>query len=295
MKDISIVILSYNTRDTTIRCIETLEKSLLQSKNVKSEIIIVDNSSSDGSVMAINQIKNKGHIPKSFFPLNKNIGFTGGNNFGASKASGEFILFLNSDVFIEDVSWKKLILFLKSDDTIAALTVRVNLPNGSLDKASHRGVPTLWNSFCYFAKLEQITKDIPRVNKLFGGYHLAHLDLSTRHQVASVSGAFLLTRRKVFEDISGFDEEFFMYGEDLDLAYRIRESGYKIFYCPEYSVTHLKYQSGKRGTKEGQKIARYHFFKSMKIFYNKHFLSKYSSIVSYFVNLIFNYLIKIQK
>lgn len=291
MTDLSIVILSFNTAKTTIECLKKLETSLLKSSEVKTEVIVVDNGSSDSSVEELNFFSKKFDIKHQFIYLNENIGFTKGNNLAASKTNSEFLLFLNSDVLINNIDWVKLLSKFKRETSWGALTVRLQLENNEIDPASHRGIPNLWNSFCYFFKLEKITGNIPVLRKIFGGYHLKHLNLSAEHEVKVISGAFFMTRQNLFKRLRGFDEDFFMYGEDIDLSYRIGKLGYRIIYIPDYEATHLKYQSGKKGGHAGQRIAKYHFYKSMQIFYLKHFADKHSKFVNFVIDRIFQFII----
>jgi len=272
MPKLSVIILSYNTKDITYNCLQTLVSSLSKA-SFTSEIFIVDNASEDASQEMIVQFKQKHSSKKISINsiLNvQNEGFPKGNNQALHNAMGKYILFLNSDVIIEKMNWDKLMQFAESKKKLGALTVRVELPSKQIDPASHRGFPTVWNSFCYFAQLEKITKHIPSLQKLFGGYHLTHLDPSTIHEIDSPSGAFYFSPKKVLDAMKGFDESFFMYGEDLDLSYRIKAEGLQIFYYPKEMVTHLKYQSGIKN-KKALKQTRRHFYDSMLIFYKKHY------------------------
>ncbi|HRN69710.1 MAG TPA: glycosyltransferase family 2 protein, partial [Candidatus Woesebacteria bacterium] len=291
MPKLSIIILSYNTRDITFASLETLINSL-QKTAFNSEIIIVDNASADGSVEMLKKFDKQYETKQISITaiLNKeNVGFPKGNNQGIAIAKGEYILFLNSDVMVQDIEWDKILEYMDSHPKIGALTVKVELPNRELDKACHRGYPTIWNAFTYYAGLEKITYNIPLLNRLFGGYHLTHFNLNKVHKVDAISGAFFLTRKTLMDSLHGFDETFFMYGEDLDLAYRIKEFGYLIIYYPLSSVLHLKYQSGlKTGKKKTKSKTREHFFNAMKIFYKKHYEKKYpffiNSLVYFFID-----------
>ena len=166
----------------------------------------------------------------------------------------------------------------------------VRLENGRLDWASHRGFPTVWNAFTYYSGLEKIFSPWPLLSKFFGGYHLTHLDLNTIHEIDSPNAAFYLTRMSILDEIGGFDTSFFMYGEDLDLSYRIKKLGYKIIYYPLFQVTHLKYQSGlKRGVKKTEVETKGHFYEAMKIFYDKYFAPQGGSLknklVHFFIDM----------
>ncbi len=292
MPKLSIIILSYNTRDITFASLETLINSL-QKTAFTSEIIIVDNASQDGSVEMLKKFEKQyetNHIGITAILNKENVGFPKGNNQGIQIAKGEYILFLNSDVMVKDIEWDTILEYMDAHPKNGALTVRVELPTGEIDKASHRGFPTVWNAFTYYSGLEKATHYIPGLNMIFGGYHLTHHNLHKIHKIDALSGAFFLTRKSIMDALHGFDETFFMYGEDLDLAYRIKEVGYAIIYYPLSTVLHLKYQSGlKNDKKKTQSKTKGHFFNAMKIFYKKHYESKnpffVNALVYFFINL----------
>ncbi|QQG44714.1 MAG: glycosyltransferase family 2 protein [Candidatus Roizmanbacteria bacterium] len=294
MKDLSIVILSYNTKEITSQCIKSLVKSLT-SAVLGVEILVIDNASIDGSVEMLQHLAKK-YLTKSdkflFKPIffKDNFGYSKANNKSLLHSTGKYLLFLNSDVIVDNVNFDVLMEYMNSSSEVGGLTVRVNLPNGQIDPASHRGFPTLWRSLCYFSGLEKLSAKLPIANKLFGGYHLLSYSLNIPHEIDSPSGAFFLIRREIFEKLKGFDEEFFMYGEDLDLSFRIKELGYKIKYEPSYCVTHLKYRSGLSNDNDAirNKIQE-HFYEAMKIFYKKHYEKKYpvpiNSLIYFLINL----------
>ncbi len=292
MIKLSVIILSYNTKDITRECIETLYKSLSSYPSLEAEIILVDNASIDGSTEMIKELKSSlsdKNIGYSYILNQHNEGFPKGNNAAIVNSKGEYVLFLNSDVLIKEVDWPELLSYLDADPAVAALTVRVDLPKGGIDPASHRGFPTVWNSFCYYSKLEALTRYVPILNAWFGGYHMTDKELSSTHEVDAISGAFFLARKQVVDELGGFDETFFMYGEDIDLAYRMKEKGYKVMYYPKYHVTHLKYQSGlKKGKKNTENKTKKYFYDAMKIFYRKHYEGKNPWIVSQMVYFFIN-------
>ena len=293
MVNLSIIVVSYNTADLTIACLNSVNASL-KKYPVQAEIIVVDNASTDESV---NRLKSYRLQVAGFRLLeNKtNVGFGKANNMGLRKAEGKYVLFLNSDTLIDDVNFQDLISVMDKDEKIGVLTVRVSLENGSLDPASHRGFPTIWRSFTYFSKLEGLTKHIPILNRFFGGYHLAHLSLGTTHEIDSPSGAFFLTRKSILDEVGGFDEMFFMYGEDLDLSMRIKKLGYKILFYPNQSITHLKGKSGMKHDDTGVKRqTSTYFYDAMKTFYDKHYMKKYPKFVNNIVHFFINSKIKVQ-
>ena len=293
MLDLSIIIVSYNTVELTTQCLDSIASSLSKS-SIDLEVIVVDNSSTDDSVDRIKKTK--------LYPLgctviknDTNVGFGKANNIGLKKARGKYILFLNSDTMVHELNLKELLQIMDSDTKIGVLTVRVNLENGALDPASHRGFPTLWRSFTYFSKLELVTKNVPLLNRFFGGYHLIHLDLNKTHEIDSPSGAFFLTRKSILDVVGGFDEDFFMYGEDLDLAKRIKEAGYKIIFFPGQSITHLKGKSGmKHDDKNKKKATSNFFYEAMRIFFDKHYSTKYPKLVTRMVHALIDFQFKIR-
>lgn len=287
MIDLSVIILSYNTLAITKQCLQSLFTSLAQSSSIKSEIIVIDNGSSDGSVNMLKAFEREHQSPSITWKCQynaENAGYPKGNNQGIAMAGGTFILLLNSDVIIEQVDFHILLQYMKSHPDVGVLTVKVNLASGGIDPASHRGFPTLWNSFSYFMKLERIFGYLPYIGKLFGGYHLTHLSLTTTHEIDAPAGAFFLTRKPITDKVGGFDEQFFMYGEDLDLSYRIKKEGYKIIYYPLFYVTHLKRSSGLGKTDPViQKRTHTYFYDSMKIFFQKHYAPKYPPLLNKFI------------
>lgn len=292
MANLSIIILSYNTKEITERCLNSLINSLSKSSKLSYEIIVVDNGSNDGSVKEIEKLKLK--FKNLFLIKNKkNIGYPRGNNQASRIAQGKYILFLNSDVVVDNVDFNELVSYLDKNGNVGVLTVKVNLPNRRIDPASHRGFPTLWNAFCYFSKLEKVFGRTLFLNKFFGGYHLTYLNLNSVHEINSPSGAFYLTRKVILNKIGGFDERFFMYGEDLDLSYRIKKLAYKIIYYPKCSVTHFKYASGLAKDKAVFQKTRRYFYDAMKVFYKKHYENSYPQLLNDLVYKIIDWKSKI--
>lgn len=285
MRDVSVIIPSFNTRDITRDCLTSLIASMRSSsRDLSYEIIVVDNASSDGSADMLKDFaKSHADARISFIPVfnTENVGYSKGNNIGLSRASGAYILYLNSDVVVDHVDFAALVGKMEQEPTVGGLTVRVNLPDGAIDPASHRGFPTIWRSMTYLTGLERTLGKIDIFKKPFGGYHLLHLNLDTEHDIDAATGAFFMTRKMILDRLGGFDEDYFMYGEDLDLCYRIREIGYRIVYMPEYRITHLKYKSGLSSKSEEVRArTRKHFHEAMKLFYRKHYAKLHSSIVN---------------
>lgn len=287
MADLSVIILSHNTKEITRQCLESLFNATAQSPPAV-EIIVADNASEDGSQEMIRS------FPVKTIFLEKNIGFGAANNRALAAASGRYTLFLNSDVLHENVNYRDLIAYMDAHPDIGAATVKVLLKDKkSIDPAAHRGFPTLWRSFAYFSGLERVFGSFPLLNRFFGGYHLLHLDLNTEHDIESPTGAYFLARTDLLRQLGGFDEQFFMYGEDLDLAYRIKQLGCRIVWYPKYSVVHLKYSSGiKSNNLAVKRRIRRCFYDSMLMFYMKHYAKHNSRLVNGVVSAIIKMMAK---
>lgn len=265
--DLSIIIVNYNTRDLTNQTIDSIIK---HTENIDYEIIVVDNSSDKNQ-----QCMYKNEQVK-ILPDIDNHGFGHACNVGAKASKGELLLFLNSDTLINDNSLMKCVQYMKNNQSIGVLGARILLRDGTLDHGCKRGFPTPSAAFYYYAGLD---KKYPASRK-FGAYRQTFLCETETNEVDSVSGAFLMVSKELFENINGFDEAFFMYGEDLDLCYRVKEKGYKIIYYPEAVITHLKGQSGLH---KSSKIVIYHFYNAMILFYDKHYRNKYNFIITMMV------------
>lgn len=288
MIDLSIIIVSFNTKNITEKCLFYLKKNF-KKYPLNYEIIVVDNGSKDGSAEMLKKIASNWKNLKIVIS-EKNLGFGKGNNLGLKKAVGKYILYLNSDAFVKDLDFNDLIFLMESYKDIGALTVKVVLPNGQIDPASHRGFPNIWRSFTYFLGLEKIFLKIPFLNRIFGGYHLTHLNINEIHEIDSPTGAFLFSRKEILDKIGGFDEDYFAYGEDIEMAWQIKKLGYKIIYYPLWQVFHIKSMSGlEKKDKKIRKKTSFYFYDSMKIFYKKHYASKYpffiNNLIYFFIDL----------
>ncbi|NMB84503.1 glycosyltransferase family 2 protein [Candidatus Roizmanbacteria bacterium] len=288
MKKISIVIVSYNTEDVTLDCLRHLKKNFERFPS-DYEIIVVDNASSDQTVLSIKKEMEK--WPELKLIKNEaNVGYGRANNQALDISQGEYILYLNSDVIVDGLNFEDILSLMDSHQQIGALTIKVVLPSGQVDPASHRGFPTVWRSFCYFFQLERLFGKVPGLGRIFGGYHLTTRSLDTIHEIDSPTGAFYLTRSSILKKTGAFDRDYFMYGEDLDLSFKIKSLGYKIIYYPLAEVLHLKYVSGlkNRNVKVRSKT-RSHFYEAMKIFYRKHYSSKYpeffNRLIYFFIDI----------
>lgn len=265
--DVSIIIVSFNTRDLLRSCLASLNSG---------EIIVVDNGSSDGSVEMV-----KKEFPNVTLIANsENRGFAAANNVGLKRARGRYMLLLNSDTEVPQGAIEKITRFMDEHPDIGVIGPKLMLPNGKMDPACHRGFPTPWASLTYFLGLERIRSPI------FSQYHQLYKNFSEPHEIDSPSGAFYFLRRDVYESVGGLDEDYFMYGEDLDWSYRIKQAGWKIYFYPRVTVLHRKKQSGRESMDAARRRSteRY-FYDTMKLFYKKHYAHRYSPLVNGLVQL----------
>ena len=280
---LSIIIVSYNTKNFIKKCLNSIYETIDKNK-ISFEVIVIDNDSEDDSAEM---------VAKEFSQIllidnRENIGFSKANNQGIKKAKGDYLFFLNPDTELKENSLATLIEFLEDHGEAGAVTSRVELPNGVLDDASHRGFPTPWNSLCYFLGLSNLFPKIP----LFSGYTMGFKDLRTIHEIDACAGAVMLVRWKAGEEVGWWDEDFFWYGEDLDFCYRLKKKGWKIYFVPTVLVVHYKGVSGgikniskdiSSATRETKIRSTQARFNAMRIFYNKHYKKQYPPIMSFFV------------
>lgn len=280
--DLSIIILNYNTKNLLRECLRSVGEA--KADGFAYEIIVVDNASTDGSVKTIK----KEFSEVKLIISRKNLGFAAGNNLAIPHALGRYILFLNPDTIVLPTTILIMIKFMSQHPEAGAATCRVELPSGKLDEACHRGFPTPWNAFCHFSGLEKI---FPKI-KLFSGYYLGYLSLDKAHEIDSGCGAFLMVRRQAGERVGWWDEDYFWYGDDLDFCYRIKNSGWKIFYVPKVKIIHykgvssgIKKQSQKLSTasRETKLRSTRASTQVMRIFYQKHYQQQYPAPVTWLV------------
>jgi len=260
MIDISIIIVNYNVKEFVKNLLFSLNKAL---KNYSSEIIIIDNASSDGSVKDIQE-----KFPYAKVIANeKNVGFGKANNQGLEISKGKYIVLLNPDTIVREDTFLKLIEFIEANKEVGMTTCKVLNPDGTLQLACRRGFPGPWTSF---TKITGLSNLFPN-SKLFSRYNLTFLDENKANEVDAISGSFMMFTREVYEKVGGFDPQFFMYGEDLDLCYRVQSAGYKVYYTPITEIIHYKGESTKRSNIDETKI----FYNAMHLFVKKHLSSSF--------------------
>jgi GT2 family glycosyltransferase len=259
--DLSIIIVNYRTRELTLACIASVYASIT---SYDFEIILIDNASHDGMIAAANE-----QFPEVITIANTdNLGFSKANNQGIRIAQGRYVLLLNSDTIVQQDTLQTMLRFMDENPTVGASGCKIVLPDGSLDKACKRGFPTPSASFYYAFGFSKLFPNIPRFNQ----YQLGYLDPDQSYPIDSLVGAFMLIRREAIEQVGMLDEEFFMYGEDIDWCYRIKQAGWVNYYYPQTQIVHHKGASSRR---KPYKII-YEFHRAMILFHNKHYRQKYS-------------------
>jgi GT2 family glycosyltransferase len=268
--DLSVIIVNYNVRHFLEQCLNSVIKA---TENNKCEIFVVDNNSTDGSCQMVT----------SQFPdvkLIRNInnpGFSAANNQAIRLSGGKFILLLNPDTLVEEEAFIRCIAFMNEHADAGALGVRMINGNGKLLPESKRAMPTPGTAFFKMAGFSFL---FPH-SKLFNRYYLGHLDSSTTTETEIISGAFMFIRKEVLDKTGLLDETFFMYGEDIDLSYRILKAGYKNYYFPEVRIIHYKGES----TSKGNINYVVQFYKAMLIFTKKYFTEVGNRSFLIFINI----------
>ncbi len=267
---LSVIIVNYNVAYFLEQCLNSV---LIAAKKVETEIYVVDNNSVDGSVEMVLE-----KFPTVQLIANKdNKGFSKANNQALLIAKGEYHLLLNPDTVVEEDTFIKIVDFMDSHPNAGGLGVRMLDGKGNFLPESKRGLPT---PAVAFYKIFGISKLFPK-SKRFGQYHLGYLSEFETNKVDILSGAFMLMRKTTLAKVGLLDETFFMYGEDIDLSYRIIKGGYDNYYFPETRIIHYKGES----TKKSSINYVFVFYRAMVIFAEKHFSKKNAKLFSFLINL----------
>lgn len=267
---LSVVIVNYNVKYFLEQCLISVGKAI---SDIDAEVFVVDNNSVDGSCQMVHK-----KFPFVTLIENKvNTGFSKANNQAIVQSKGEYVLLLNPDTVVEEDTFKKVVDFMDSHPQAGGLGVHMIDGNGKFLPESKRGLPT---PAVAFYKIFGLSALFPK-SKLFGQYHLGFLDKNKTNEVDVLSGAFMLLRKSVLDKIGLLDETFFMYGEDIDLSYRITKAGYKNYYFPETKIIHYKGESTKKSSVNYVVV----FYKAMSIFAQKHFSQSNAAFFSFLINI----------
>lgn len=279
--DLSIVIVNYNTKKLLVDCIESILDSDI---SVDFEVCVVDNNSYDQSFSVFLA------SPRIKFILNKkNNGYSVANNIAIQNTTGKYILLLNPDTRLYPGSVDLLISRIEADEAIGAVGPKLIREDGSLDKACRRSFPT---PSVWFYHSFGLGKLFPK-NPKFNSYNLDHIDPDLEMEVDSLVGACMLVRREAFEMVGGFDERFFLYGEDLDLCLRMKNNGWAVWYFPNAVITHYK----GRSTSLFILKSTVEFYRSMYLFHLKHYFNNTNFLLNILiiVGIAFLFFLKIIK
>jgi len=254
--DISVVIVNYNVKHFLEQCLHSVYNAV---KGLSVEIFVVDNNSVDGSCAAIREKFPKVHLIEN----RQNAGFSKANNQAITKAKGTYVLLLNPDTVVQENTLVMCHSFMKNHPNAGAMGVKMIDGKGNFLPESKRALPT---PDVAFFKIFGLSKLFPK-SKTFNRYHLGYLDENQTNEIEVLPGAFMFIRKSVLDNIGLLDESFFMYGEDIDLSYRIVKAGHKIYYYPETTIIHYKGESTKKGSINYVLV----FYRAMIIFARKHF------------------------
>jgi GT2 family glycosyltransferase len=308
-KKLSFIIVNFATKGL----VEKNVKNLLEAWD-NCEIIIVDSDSPDGSADLVEELFDSN--PRVTLIRNKNNGLSAGNNLGLKKATGDYIVHLGTDAFPTKDALESLVKFMDENPDAGMCTPKLFTRDGAIDLDAHRSFPTPWVAITHFLYLDKL---FPK-SKLVGKYFAKYEDFNSVHEIDACISHFMFVRPEIYEKIGEWDEDFFLYGEDIDICYRVKEAGFKIFYLGNVKVLHYKGASVGRATSQDienamntdfdkitfkgevfkgsdeskykkkrdtktwmkMKVAK-ESTKAMKIFYKKHFVKKYPFFLNWMV------------
>lgn len=258
--DLSVVLVSYNTRDLLE---QALRSALEATAGLQTEVFVVDNASRDGSAEMVAEKFPQVKLIRS----PRNLGFAGGNNLALRQVQGRHVLLLNTDTVVRRDTLSCLVAFLDAHPEAGAVGCKILNPDGTLQLACRRGFPTPMAAFC---KVSGLSRLFPRSRRL-AAYNLTYLDPEQTSEVDALSGSCMMVRKAAMDQVGLLDEDYFMYGEDLDWCYRLRQAGWRIYYEPRTAIVHFKGESGRA---EQMKVL-YRFYEAMSIFVRKHMQQRY--------------------
>jgi len=258
--DVSVIIVNYNVKYFLEQALHSLKRA---SRNLQVETIVVDNNSPDDSAGWIRE-----RCPWVKVIANKeNVGFSKANNQGMAIAQGRFFLILNPDTILQEDTIEILVRFLEENSEVAAVGPKIIFPSGVFDYTCRRGFPSPWVSFCKQSGLSKIFPKSPRISR----YNITYINPDVSIEVDALQGACMMVRREVYDTIGGFDEDYFMYGEDIDWCYRMKKAGWRVHYLSTTQIIHYKGESTKRSNISRNK----YFYGAMHLFVRKHFRSRW--------------------
>jgi len=258
---ISVIIVNYNVCEFLHHALVSLQKAM---KGIRGEILVVDNASDDGSIEMLRK-----DFPRITVIANKsNVGFARANNVAMRKAKGEYLLLINPDTIVQEDTLRVMMKFFVENADVGLAGCKILNPDGSFQLACRRSFPTAWVAF---TKISGLSSLFPR-SRLFGRYNLTYLSPDESYEVDAVSGSFMMIRKEAYRKVGGLDEDFFMYGEDLDWCFRIQQAGWKNYYVHSTQIIHYKGESTRRSSID--EIGT--FYDAMRLFVQKHLKPSWS-------------------
>lgn len=279
MLDLAIIIVNYNTRGELDRCLESIAASDCRYTH---EVVVVDNRSTDGSV---EMVRSEHPWVRHVVEAQRNGGYAYANNLGLRRAglgaeghdAPRYVLLLNPDTVLPPDALERTVAYMDEHPDVGALGPKLVRQDGSLDKACRRSFPTPRVSFYHMSYLDRLFPASPR----FARYNLTYLDPDVPADVDAVVGAFMLIRTAALRQVGLLDESFFMYGEDLDLCYRLKGRGWRVRYHPEVTVLHIKGASSRKNSARATAA----FYDAMRIFHAKHYRARTFFLVNWLIEL----------
>jgi GT2 family glycosyltransferase len=266
--DLSISIVNYNNKECLSACLDSIYS---HAPEVSFEVTVVDNGSTDGSAEVVRRAYPQVRIIEN----TKNQGFVKANNQGIRASGGRYLLSLNNDTIVQNGTLAGLVRFMQERPDVGACGPKVLNQDGTFQRQCRRSFPTISSSLSYFLKLHKL---FPQ-SEFFGRYLMTHWDCDRGGEVDSVSGCCLMVRKEVIEKVGILDENFIMYGDDLDWCYRIKQAGWKVCYVPGVQIVHLGGQSSRRLPRKCIVL----FYRAMAVFYRKHYARQHTFVVNWFV------------
>jgi GT2 family glycosyltransferase len=257
---VSVVIVTYESRAHILTCLDAL---LSTAKDIIFDCTVVDNASGDGGVDAVSQAGPWVHVIRN----GENLGFGKAVNIGVRAAVGDYVLIMNPDTVVQPGALHEMASFLDHRPQAAACGPQLLSAAGEFQRSSRRGFPTPLNAFAYFSGLDRL---FPRWHAL-NGYQRRDLPAELETRTDCISGACMLVRRQQFLDVGGFDEEYFLFGEDIDLCWKLKEAGWEIWYVPSAIVRHEKGASMRFASRR----AHHEFYRAMNVFMDKRLSGRY--------------------
>jgi GT2 family glycosyltransferase len=267
---LSVIIVNYNVKHFLEQALHSVRKA---SQHIPVEVFVVDNHSADGSGEMVRR-----KFPEVILIENKeNFGFSKANNQAMRLAKGEYFLLLNPDTVVQEDTFEKVVAFMDATQDAGGVGVKMIDGKGHFLPESKRSLPT---PEVAFYKMFGLSALFPK-SKRFGKYHLGFLDKDQTHEVEVLSGAFMMMRKSVLDQTGLLDEDYFMYGEDIDLSYRIIQAGFKNYYFPDTAIIHYKGESTKRTSINYVFV----FYRAMVIFAQKHYSARHAKLFSLLIHV----------